>query len=264
LIQVKHIVRKRFNITKQQEAVTTGGFLLTYISLGLSNYQLPHYIFVVFPLAAVITARFLHSLTEEYKYQKLYKPLLYAHFILFTLLWLALLALLYLTFSNIPAFATILAALLMIAYVYIFLTQKKRRHIIITICLFTIAGINLFLNASFYPSLLKYQMGSTAGRWIARQKIPIENIRVYKFDALRSLHFYAKGNIYRQDSLQNIKAGDWIITGKENLSEISQNGLKYDTFLQGKDFHVSRLSLKFLDPARREKELKPYVIIKIK
>jgi len=263
-IQIKYIVRQGFKISLKQEAITTGGFMLTYLSLGLSKYQLPHYIFVVFPLAAIITARFLQSLTEENKYRKLYPTLLYMHLVLFTLMWMALMVLLYFVFDNIPGFVTLLAGVLLAVFIYIFITQKNRRSILITMCLFTIIGLNIFLNASFYPSLLKYQMGNTAGRWIAKQKIPTNNIRIYKFDALRSLHFYAKGNIYRQDSIPAIKPGDWIITGKENLAELDQYGLKYDTFFRGKDFHVSRLSLKFLNPERREKELTPYVIIKIK
>lgn len=262
--QVKYIVRQRFRISEQQEAITTAGFLLTYISLGISNYQLPHYIFVVFPLAAVITAKFVFKLTEENKFRKLYPAVLYGHFVLFTLMWLALIALLYFTFDTVPAFVTVFAALLFIGFLYIFIRQKNKRSILITLCLYTIIGLNFFLNASFYPSLLKYQMGNTAGRWIAKQKIPTTNISIYKFDALRSLHFYAKGNIYRQDSTEKIKAGDWIITSTDNLAELNEHGLKYDIFYRGKYFHVSRLSFKFLHPKRREKELKPYVILKIK
>ena len=263
-IQVKNIVRQRFKISNQQEAITTGGFLLTYLSLGLSNYQLPHYIFVVFPLAAIVTARFVYNLTEENRYRKLYPALLYGHLFLFGLMWLALAALLYLPFDTIPVFAPIIALLLLLVFIYLFITQRHRRTILVTLCLFTTIGLNLFLNASFYPSLLKYQMGNTAGRWIAKQKIKPENIGVYRFDAIRSLHFYAKGNIYPQDSLQNIKSGDWLITGSEGLAELKQHGLKYDIFFRGKDFHVSRLSLKFINPKRREQQLTPYVIIKIK
>src|SRR5688572_29627360 len=125
-----------------------------------------------------------------------------------------------------------IALILLIVFIYIFITQKNRRSIIITLCLFTTIGINLFLNTSFYPSLLQYQMANTAGRWIAQQKIPIQNIRIYQFEALRSMHFYAKGNVYGQDSVENIKPGDWIITGKDRLAGLSQHGLKYEIFFQ--------------------------------
>ena len=66
---IKEILQQKFRIREQQEAITTGGFLLTYLSLGMSKYQLPHYIFVVFPLAAIITARYLHRLLIEKKQQ---------------------------------------------------------------------------------------------------------------------------------------------------------------------------------------------------
>ena len=38
------------------DALLLGGFALPFIALSLSHYKLPHYIFVVFPLAAIITA----------------------------------------------------------------------------------------------------------------------------------------------------------------------------------------------------------------
>ncbi|MCC7223362.1 MAG: glycosyltransferase family 39 protein [Chitinophagales bacterium] len=38
------------------DALLLGGFVLPFIALSLSHYKLPHYIFVVFPLAAITTA----------------------------------------------------------------------------------------------------------------------------------------------------------------------------------------------------------------
>lgn len=42
--------------TPPEDALLLGGFVLPFIALSLSHYKLPHYIFVVFPLAAIITA----------------------------------------------------------------------------------------------------------------------------------------------------------------------------------------------------------------
>lgn len=263
-LELKQVLQQKFKLLQDQEVITIGGFLLTYLSLGLSKYQLPHYIFVVFPLAAIITAKFIHALVFEKKYPTLYKILLNIHFIIFTLLWLALLVLLSACFDTILLYIPVIATILFALFLFIFFFKRRSRLILPIICLFTIMGINLFLNTSFYPSLLRYQMGNMAGRWLHEQKIPSDQIFIYRYPELRSLHFYAKANILHKDSISMIKTGDWILTGEGNLKDLDESGLKYVALFGGKDYHVSRLSLKFLSPLKREKELSPYVIIKIK
>jgi hypothetical protein len=263
-LDIRQIIRQKFKLFPNQEAITTGGFLLSYLSLGLSKYQLPHYIFVVFPLAAIITAKFMYALLFEKKYPALYKALLNIHFIIFSLLWIALLALLSLCFDTIPFYVPVIAAILFVMYLIVFFYNRRSAFILGTISLFTIMGINLFLNSSFYPSLLRYQMGNTAGRWLHTQKVPVNKVSIYRYPESRSLHFYAQGNIPHRDSTNMIKAGNWIITGETGLEELRAHGIQYDSLFSGKEFHVSTLSLKFLNKKTREITLSPYVIIKIK
>jgi 4-amino-4-deoxy-L-arabinose transferase-like glycosyltransferase len=61
------IVYSRFTVARNEEFLTTGGFVLSYCSLGISKYQLPHYIYVVLPFIAIITAKMMHSLFWEKK-----------------------------------------------------------------------------------------------------------------------------------------------------------------------------------------------------
>ncbi|RYG51978.1 MAG: hypothetical protein EOO01_07450, partial [Chitinophagaceae bacterium] len=51
VVSIFRLFRQRLMLKDGQEWLTTGGFILAYIALGSSRYQLPHYIFVVFPLA---------------------------------------------------------------------------------------------------------------------------------------------------------------------------------------------------------------------
>jgi 4-amino-4-deoxy-L-arabinose transferase-like glycosyltransferase len=56
------LAQKKFRISSEEEALTWGGFLFPYIALSLSKYQLPHYIFVLFPLAAIVTGKYIHEI----------------------------------------------------------------------------------------------------------------------------------------------------------------------------------------------------------
>ncbi|MBC7920310.1 MAG: glycosyltransferase family 39 protein, partial [Ferruginibacter sp.] len=57
-----NLVRGRFARPVDAEVLTLGGFLLPFIALSTSQYKLPHYIFVVFPFAALLAARVIGQL----------------------------------------------------------------------------------------------------------------------------------------------------------------------------------------------------------
>lgn len=263
-LNIKQIITQRFSITINQEAITTGGFMITYLSLGLSKYQLPHYIFVAFPFAAIITARFIYDLIYDKKYPKLYSMLLKSHMVIFILLWIALMALLSLCFDTIPVYMVILAAIMLAGLMVIYFTKRDSPAFFIIISLYSMAGINFFLNSSFYPSLLKYQAGSVAGKWINENNIPVSNIYTYQYPIWRSLSFYANGMIRQKDSTTLIQPGDYILTRENYLDTLSGKGLSFEVIHKGFDYPVSRLSLKFLNQKTREKHLTVYTLIRIK
>lgn len=263
-LDIKQLVVQKFKLSQHQEWISTGGFILTYFSLGLSKYQLPHYIFVVFPLAAIITAKFIYTLVYENKYPKFNRILTTAHFVLFALLWASLLFLLFYCFNTIPVYIPMLAALAFAAFVFLFFYKKTAVHRLLIICVFTIAGINLFLNISVYPSLLQYQMGSMVGKWINEKKIPADKIFIFQYPETRALHFYAKAIIQHKDSLAQVAPGDRLILYEHDLPLLTAAGKSYEIEYRGEDFHISMLSLNFLNPATRKNEVQPYVVAKIK
>ncbi|MEO5984434.1 MAG: glycosyltransferase family 39 protein [Ferruginibacter sp.] len=263
-LNIKDVISQKFRLLPGQEWITTGGFLLTYLSLGLSKYQLPHYIFVVFPLAAIITAKFVYNIIFNKKFQKLYKTLIASHLILCTLLWIGLITLLFYCFHTVPLYIPISATIFFVLFVGFYILKKRSLLILPSFCIITILAVNFYLNIAFYPSLLKYQMGNTTGRWLHENKIPVNNTFIYQYPELRSLHFYAKANILHKDSLPLIQKGDYIITAGKKLPELDSAGLNFDKLYSDNDYHISRLTLKFLNPYRRPQELSPYSIIKIK
>jgi hypothetical protein len=141
------LVKQKFKISTQQEAITIGGFLLSYLSLGMSKYQLPHYIFVAFPFAAIITAKYLTALFEGQQ-EKARKLWLNVHFFIFVLLWLVLIVLLTIPFQTISKVYPILAGFTLIGLVFFYFKIKKNQSAILMMCLYSSIGLNLFLNGS--------------------------------------------------------------------------------------------------------------------
>jgi hypothetical protein len=263
-VQIKEIIKQQFFLSENQEGITIGGFLLTYLSLGISKFQLPHYIFVAFPFAAIITARFINDLLLANKHRKIINPLLYFHFVLFILLWLILITLLIWPFESISLLTSCLAIVVFIGFVILFFKIKNPAHSLLVICLYTSIGLNFFLNTFFYPSLLNFQAGSSVGKWISKNNIPTQNIYIYQYPIWRSLHFYAKGIIGQKDSLTELSSGDYILTNEKNLQTIKENGKVYTLLYSGYDYPVTRLSLTFINPEKRATVLDKFALIKIK
>ena len=261
-LEIKKIIQQKFKLLPGQEWITTGGFILTYLALGSSKYQLPHYIFVVFPLAAIITAKFLYQLIYEAKYPALHKYLKGIHFILFCSLWFTLLILLYC--FDAPLWLEVSALLFFSTYIALHFYNLRSAKYLLVICTFGIVGINLFLNGFVYPALLKYQMGSNVGKWIHKNNLPVKQVFVYQYENPWSLSFYSQGTIEKQDTLNKILTGYYIITNQSRLHDFDSSGKKYDIIFRGQDFHISGLKLRFINPALRKTQVKNYAVIKIR
>jgi 4-amino-4-deoxy-L-arabinose transferase-like glycosyltransferase len=257
------LIRDRFTLTLKQEWFSTGGFIVTYIVLGRSQAQLPHYIFIVFPLAAIITAKFLYKLfyTEEFKRWKRFFSML--HLVIFSLLWIAVVALMIFPFPSIPKYIAVLAFLGLILLYVLFFSKKLSLHPALAIALFTIIGINIFLDTQFYPRLLTYQKGNGFANYINQNNIDKSKVVMLSENVGHSLAFYSQ-HVYPQKSSNQITTGNWVIAKKDSIPIIQRKFANSKTIMQFNSFGVTGLTLPFLNPATREKELTPYVMIEVK
>ena len=263
ILNVATLVRQKFRLQPQQEWLTTGGFLITYVALGMSAYQLPHYIFIVFPLAAIMTARLLYELIEEGSYHKLYNFMRRFQAIISCLLLLVTLLLLTVVF---PASPLVIVAWGVCFATWLFLAF--RRSLKGKIFWLSAAGmilVNIFLNNHVYPSLLQYQAGSQLGRFIHSRSIKGNEIAQYRMDdPINSIHFYANELIKGVDTVTEMHSKKYIVTMDKGLNSIKSQGIAFNILKQGGLFKVSELTPEFLNPATRSKALRNYYLLEIK
>ena len=154
----------------QTERISFFGFLLTYLVLSRSQAQLPHYIFVVFPLAAVLTAAHFATLLEQAdRLHKWIKWFFGFHLFIFTILLIAMGLI-----SNIPfGKMGILGTLILFGtFIIMIKTGFSHQSLIqkwIAMSLVLMIGLNLILNSFFYPNLLQYQWGNALVK-VAKEK----------------------------------------------------------------------------------------------
>ena len=261
VLSVKDIIQSKFKLQSHQEFIAAGGFIATYCMLARSQAQLPHYIFVVLPLAAVVTAKGLHTLYFSEGFLKLQKVLLYFHGFIFTLLWAAVLMIVFFVFTDMPLYFKIVTLMGSVYYLYLLLRNKGQTPKFISLALYTILGVNFILNTSFYPRLLKFELGVSAASFINENKLPKNNVYLYQIDESRALHFYGNHSFERIFDSSLLKPQQMLITKASSLPALQQKFPGYTILHKNAYFGVSMLTLPFLNPVTRDKEVTPYIIV---
>jgi 4-amino-4-deoxy-L-arabinose transferase-like glycosyltransferase len=257
------ILRNRFTIGRREEFLTTGGFILSYCSLGISKYQLPHYIYVVLPFIAIITAKMMYRLFWEKKLPLLRTVLTPIQWIVCAALLAAPVLILLYSFPTTAVWPWLIPVISLIAAVVLWMNKEINKKLI-SISLALIVGLNIFLSSWFYPQLLQYQSGSVVGRYIVDQKIPANKVFFYKFTGSgKSIHFYAKHIIGSIDSLDAAVTGTYLYTSDEGLQEIRQSGKLHVIEKEGLDYHVTALTGKFLNKKTRDEQCGNYYLVKM-
>ena len=253
-----------FNV--QTERISFFGFLLTYLVLSRSQAQLPHYIFVVFPLAAVLTAAHFATLLEQAdRLHKWIKWFFGFHLFIFMILLIAMVLIMKIPFGIMDGpwglwifFGTI--------FFMIKIGPKQQSYIQrwINMSLVLMIGLNLILNSFFYPHLLEFQWGNELAKQAQQKKWDIKKATLYKIPNSYAFHFYGQ-HIFPviKDSSQ-LKEGQWIVTDSIPAQELLQDFPNSNILYQGNRFHVTLLTLEFLNPKTRAKELTPYVLMELK
>lgn len=254
------LIKQKLRLNAHQEWLTTGGFIITYLSLASSHYQLPHYIFVVFPLAAIMVAALIKQFAEG-KYAMIYAVMKPTQTIISALLLVAALG----TFTFIfKAYYWSIIWVLAVA-IWLWLTLKKNvvgKMVWVSASAIIIA--NVFMTNHFYYELMKYQLGTQAGRFIRQSNISANEIAIYKpEDPLDALHFYAQSVIV-EDTLTPPLGHAYILTMKKGLHNIDSLQLGYTILSQGSYYKVSELTPAFINPATRSEVLQPYYLLKMK
>ena len=227
------------------EYASISGALLVFGAISLSQFKLPHYLFVITPLFAVLGATGIHAYVP--------RTLLRLHYLV-----VAVLALLvgFLTFIVFPTHRWPFLALLILAsgLAGVALWREGARKAMVQVSVIFMAAVGLVMNGYFYPNLLAYQANARAGQWAADRGLGPDQFFGMQISGT-ALDFYT-GHPVRWisnagEARSVIRPGVVIYTDSAHRAELIVNGLvpKGETTL--KNYPAQRLALPFLDPAER-------------
>ncbi|MCB9055004.1 MAG: glycosyltransferase family 39 protein [Chitinophagales bacterium] len=246
---------------RKEEWLTPGLFLLVLIGVSFSGFKLPHYLNIVFPAAAIFTANYCLKQKQKEGNQKTFFIIQLSVSFLLLLLTVLLNAWIF----PVKQWWVIVILIFLIA-VFIYWIRSKEKILWNKIIALSTSGMVIFfflMNTNFYPLLLQYQGGQRLA-WITKDKVDPESVYYWNKEGVSSYYFYAGGLAKPfSDSILLSQNETWLLFEKKREKEILATGYSLTHRYEVVDFHVSRLTLKFLNPATREEQLSTLILAKI-
>lgn len=248
------------------EYVSLGSGLATFLLFSLSGFQLPHYMNIVFPFFAVLTADFLVTISA-----KSLRQWTLAQTIIASLLVVLIVAVLVVVQ---PArFGMALSWIMVIVFATITLFRKNTLLSLLgrmVGAMLLLAGVlNLFL----YPTFMNYEAGLAAARFVNEQpelvKRPTALYGSTTFgESSWSYEFYVHGptQYVRDDSVLRQMSSQrpiQIFTTTVYADSLTNRGFAVRSLAAFPYFHISQLTYDFLNYTTRSKTLRPYVLLEL-
>ncbi|RBQ04565.1 ArnT family glycosyltransferase [Pedobacter miscanthi] len=230
---------------------------ITFLLFSLSKFQLPHYILIILPQLAIITALYIQKLEG-----RSLKVFWYVQTVIAIILFIAIIIIgIYSAFGGIffmPA--------LMLTVIASGLFKKINRENLLIRNIICSVTVMLFLSLLFYPSVLKYESGMEAGKWL-KENHPDARASVLMYPDAYSFDFYANGEpkyFWSYEDLDKSKnEKDLIIYTPASELERLKTDYHAEVLKSFEYYHITKLTGKFINAKTRPQVLEQFYLVKI-
>ena len=261
--RAKAFIKMRFTYHRQFEFLTLGGITILFFLISLAQFKLPHYINILIPLYAILSASYLYKLYKNGK-QKVIKVLLGIQYFILSLVFIGTLLICFYVFRFEKSYCYVLLVALLAGITYFCLKREAYYLRIITLSVCSSLLLNAVLNMHFYPKLLNYQAGSTMAGIVEQEGIPVDEIYKISERHTWALDFYNQYpvKILPVSELEDM-TGIWIYANDSELERMVNSGYHWHNQITVDQFRITRLQLKFLNPNTRQKKLNKMHLVQL-
>jgi 4-amino-4-deoxy-L-arabinose transferase-like glycosyltransferase len=244
---------------RRGEWLTPATFIVMALMLTFSGFKLPHYLNIIFPATAVMTAAFLFQRWER---RKNLRPLLLTQIILCTLCLVLAGVVNVWAFPAHKVWAIGGFFLLLLVSAFILLQVKLPLPKILFASVLTSVLVFFLLNTNFYPQLLTYQAGNELA-FATKEKVDARTVYFMPGVYSSSYNFYtAELRKEFHDSVLQRPGPVWIATDNlQRLEEMNQPVLQTYAHV---DYEITTMQLPFINPATRKGELGKMLLVRVK
>ena len=249
------IVSRIKNIRRSTDSVTDYIcpviFVTGFIIFSLSQFQLPHYLNILYPFLSIMVSHFLINLNGPVYH----KTISYTQNILY-ILFFSFCIVLTIFFGLHPLFLICLVLLTVALVVYRFFPGNQLVNIFGRSFLAVLA-VSLFLNFLVYPEIFNYQSGMKAASFLKKNN---QSEPVYTFSELIpefAFEFYSAQPVYliKQSELYTLKGNIRVFAPKIKIDSLRNEGFIIQDTLSFPHFHISKLNGTFLDSRTRARAI---------
>jgi 4-amino-4-deoxy-L-arabinose transferase-like glycosyltransferase len=253
--------RARRFLSRKYEWLTITTIAVMALMITFSGFKLPHYLNIIFPVAAILCASYL---LEQSQRRKSVKSLLLTQIIICALCLVVAGVVNVWAFPVTNAFVIAGFVVLLAGVVFLLLGFTIPMQKLVGTSVLTSILLFFLLNANFYPRLLHYQAGNEMAFDVSR-KANAKNIYFWPEVYSHSFNFYtAELRKEFTDSTMQQPSPIWIMTDSERLEQMKQKNLPIIESYEKDDYGITTMQLPFINPATRKGELTKLILVRIK
>lgn len=243
-----------------------GAVLASFILFSLSRFQLPHYLNILFPFFAILTAGWLYGIHRNGTRQFVR----IVQGIINIVLPVLLLAVAW--FFDFPRLPVLLAVIVILSLLPFLMLRGGKLLVYITRSFWLAMLAFSFVNFVLYPAILHYQAGTQAGRWVEVNKPDAAALYLLQEAPVNySVEFYSPAPVRRipMDSLAAEMAhahtggGALVFTTAAFADTLHNRGFGVAVLHVFPNFHISQLTGEFLNARTRGKVLEDYRLLMV-
>ena len=241
---------------QSEKVIITGSVWITFFIFSISQFQLPHYIVILFPHFSILSASWLLNNKDEKTMQKLN---ISAGIIFILLASIILLLCYYFRFENM---FWMIACIAILAAAFIFLKPKDSTISFISKNLIIALLISSFIKIFFYGELMKYEGGMVAAKWQNENK-PVSTTIMLDCNNW-PFEFYTKSNMIRKNVLRvddfSQRDSITLFGPLASIQKIDGNKIETTILRQVDYFRITKLNAKFINYKTRPLQTEQYAI----
>ncbi|HET9825792.1 MAG TPA: glycosyltransferase family 39 protein [Chitinophagaceae bacterium] len=245
------INRFRSFLKRKDEWLSTATIVAIAAILTFSGFKLPHYLNIIFPAASVMTASWMISNRNKSR-------LIFCIQVSVCSLILILMAMVNAWAFPVNGVFIFIGLIFLLAVVFYFLKSQQYalfdKSVYVSVACISFSFF--LLNSNFYPQLLTYQGGNQLAK-MAKGNLDPADVYFWKDNYSSSFNFYtATERKEFNDSLwAKGKAPLWLLFDIRDTSKIRQDGYRINIYYSSRDYEITKLDFKFINPATRDRTL---------
>ncbi|HRQ50020.1 MAG TPA: glycosyltransferase family 39 protein [Agriterribacter sp.] len=262
--RLKALWRTRLTFQHHTEAFTIGTVVFVFVVISGSQFQLPHYLNILFPFLSLLTAAKLVDLDVQSRQRPL-RIITWLQTAIALLIVVLVVVLCVWSFST-PVILIGPPALAAIVYISWWAFNNKKPLLkIATVSVTGIALVNFILFSFFYPRLLRYEGGLNLAAIAREQQTDLSvtyfyNTYNFAFD-FETRHL--SPTLFLNDIREKQHNVCWLLTDTRGMDSLKQAHIPVTEIYESNHFRISRLKASFLSPATRQSQLDTLYLLKV-